>query len=189
MSSDLEKFLQQAAERLAQKANASGGRGQAGGRGPGGGQQPKRRPAGSTLPPGGPRRQEPTSQAGGGQRPAPTAEIIEAEVIDGDEARRRALREAGSDPLSTLDTRPALAQTISQADERMGSHLQQVFNHELTQLRAPSADLASGIAARSDATAGVPAKAQPANPIVAMLRNPDSLRAAFIASEIFKRRT
>ena len=174
MSSDLEKFLQQAAERLAQKANASG-------RAAGGAPRP------APTQPGKPHRPQPAPQHS--RAPfVPTAEIIEAEVIDIEERQSRALREAGSDPLSTIDTRPSLAQSISQADERMGSHVHQMFDHEITQLKAASPSLASSQASHSDHPSEVSFRAVAKSPLLEILRNPDTLRAAFIAGEIFNRR-
>jgi hypothetical protein len=179
MTSDLEKFLQQAAERLAQKANAAG-------RSSGGAQRPAAAP---TTPP--PRREPPNApRAGGGAagRFPPTAEIIEAEVLDVEEKRGRILRQGGSDPLSTIDTRPSLAQGISQADERMGSHVQHLFDHELTHLRAASPSLSSSQANQSDRPTEVSSRAMYKSPLLEMLRNPETLRAAFIVGEIFNRR-
>lgn len=153
MVNDLEKFLQQAAERLAQKA---GNRGTA--------------PARPSSPTPSPR---PYSQ-----RP-PQAEVVTAEVIDTG-SRLGNLRESGPDPLSTIDTRPSLAQDISQADERMLDHVHQVFDHQLSNLKAASSSL--------DAQSSPHQNRAVENPIVEMLRNPNSLRNAFIASEIFKRK-
>lgn len=175
MVNDLEKFLQQAAERLAQKANASG-----------------RRTGGTARPapvqPGSTRRKETSSVPRTGDRFPPTAEIIEAEVLDVEERRSRVLREAGPDPLSTIDTRPALAQSISQADERMGSHVHQVFDHELTHLRTASPSLGGSQANQSDQPTEVSSRAMYKSPLLEMLRNPETLRAAFIVGEIFNRR-
>lgn len=173
MSSDLEKFLQQAAERLAQKAKASG-------------RPASAPPRPSAAAPSSPRRPEPPRKR---ELFAPTAEVIEAEVIDIEERHSRLLREAGSDPLSTIDTRPSLAQSISQADERMGSHVHQVFDHEITQLKAASSTLSGSQPNQSDQPTEVSFRATTRNPLIEMLRNPETLRAAFIAGEIFNRRT
>lgn len=184
MSNDLEKFLQQAAERLAQKANAARG---ASGSARAGQPPGQSQPSGAPLPSSNLRRREPPSSLRR-ERVAPTAEIIEAQIIEDDEKRRRALREAGSDPLSTIDTRPSLAQTISQADERMGEHVHQVFDHQLTQLRAPSTSLAASSSSHSDHPSEVTSRTKAVSPLIETLRNPESLRAAFIVGEIFKRK-
>ena len=176
MSSDLEKFLQQAAERLAQKA---GGKPPVAGR-------PRPAPTGTPRPQHAP----PPTQPQTGRRLAPMAEIIEAEVLEGEDRRARALREAGPDPFTTIDTRPSLTQTIGQADERMGEHVQHVFGHELSHL-APSAShplMGSRQANQTDQATEVISRKQFDNPLVAMLRSPDTLRAAFIVGEIFRRR-
>jgi hypothetical protein len=177
MSSDLEKFLQQAAERLAQK---TGGKPPVAGR-------PRTAPSPSAAPR--PQPTQPLGQPSTVRRPPPVAEIIEAEVLDADERRARAMREAGPDPLSTIDTRPSLAQSISQADERMGQHVQHVFAHELSHLPAVSQPLmGSKQANQTDQVIEVVSRKQYESPLVAMLRSPDTLRAAFIVGEIFRRR-
>lgn len=153
MANDLERFLQQAAERLAQKA---GNRGAA-----------SPRPSAS-LP----------SAARQNSAQPPLAEVVTAEVIDTG-SRLGNLRESGPDPLSTIDTRPALAQDISQADERMLDHVHQTFDHQLSNLKAASSSLST-----QTSKTNRPSE----SPIVEMLRNPNSLRNAFIASEIFKRK-
>ena len=152
MANDLEKFLQQAAERLAQKAGNRAA-------------QPSR-PSDSL----------PSSTR---QSQPPLAEVVTAEVID-TRPQLGNLRESGPDPLSTIDTRPALAQNISQTDERMLDHVHQVFDHQLSQLKAASASL-SGAPALSNRPID--------NPIMDLLRSPSTIRSAFIASEIFKRKT
>ena len=152
MANDLEKFLQQAAERLAQKA---------------GNRNAPSRPSNS-LP-----------SATRNQPQPPVAEVVTAEVVESSPQFGN-LRESGPDPLSTIDTRPGLAQNISQADERMLDHVHQVFDHKLSNLKAASSSLRA-----QPALDNTP---QPVNPIVEMLRNPNTLRAAYIASEIFKRK-
>lgn len=167
MPTDLEKFLQQAAERLAQK---TAGRPQTGGTRPS--------PAPTSSP-----RSRAASPPG---RPAPKAEVIAAEIIDDASLRSRTLRQAGPDPLSTIDTRPALAQSIGMADERMGDHVHQVFDHELTNLRSASASLG---ASQSNVATEVVSRLRDKSPLVETLRNPETLRAAFIVGEIFRRPT
>lgn len=179
MSSDLEKFLQQAAERLAQKT---------------GSRPPVPRPRTGPAPssPAGPQAGQsmgqPFGQPSGGRRLAPVAEIIEAEVLDRDEQRARTLREAGPDPLSTIDTRPSLAQSIGMADERMGEHVQHVFGHELSHLPSASQPLTGNKQPnQTDQAIEVHARPQAESPLISMLRSPDTLKAAFIVGEIFRR--
>ncbi len=166
---DLEKFLQQAAERLAQKLNE--------------GQKPS--------PPRPPVTQRPAPRAvrSAERRPPPLeAEIIEAEVIEPDRFSDR--RELGPNPLSNIDTRPELAQRISQTDERMLGHLHDVFDHEVTQLRQASSALnQGGPKGETDRSIDLQKRSMDVSPLVKMLRQPDTLRAAFLASEIFKTKT
>ncbi len=157
MANDLERFLQQAAERLAQKA---------------GNRAPAARPSDS-LP------SSARQQASQAAQP-PLAQVVTAQVID-DSRQLGNLRESGPDPLSTIDTRPALAQNISQTDERMLDHVHQTFDHQLSHLKAASSSLST------DQSLSAKLR-QTESPIVEMLRSPESLRSAFIASEIFKKR-
>lgn len=190
MSSDLEKFLQQAAERLAQKAGnrQQGSRPSAGLGSPGLGSAGQASAGQGSS--GGPRTQhgQPFAQSQG-RRPAPVVEIIDAEVLEEEERRSRALRAAGPDPLSTIDTRPALAQSISLADERMGEHVQHMFGQELSHLATTASQplMGSQQPNQTDQATEVISRKQFDNPLVVMLRSPDTLRAAFIISEIFRR--
>lgn len=157
MAGDLERFLQQAAERLAERVNQ-------------GAQQPARR-----QPP------RPVRQAER-QPVQQEPEILEAEIVE-DIAHRR---ELGPDPLSNIDTRPGLAQEISLADEKMAGHLHEHLDHDIMHLRDASnaleASPASRVESRRDYQDSV-------TPLVQMLRNPDTIRTAFIASILFERRT
>lgn len=197
--SELEKFLQQAAERLAQKLNEvqQPRQGQPPKQAGGAGQRPRGNQPASNLPPansppvaGRPQPRRPQSQRLSqtamrtAERIPPQAEIIEAEILS-----NLTPRELGPNPLSSLDTRPALAQQISQADERMSGHVRDVFDHQVSQLRAPSGALGQG-AVQGNIQAGVDLQRRQmdVSPLLKMLRQPQTLRAAFIASEIFKRK-
>ena len=162
MAGDLERFLQQAAERLAQKVNQDAPVRQA------------KRPPPQSVRQAERRRLEP--------------DVIDAVVLEEQ-------RESGSDPLSTIDTRhlristedrPSLAQEIGLADEKMAGHVQHVIEGDLVQLRDASQAL-SGASADSGATK-VSRRQKEVSPFVEMLRSPQNLRAAFLASEIFKRK-
>ncbi|MFO1066502.1 MAG: hypothetical protein U0892_21800 [Pirellulales bacterium] len=159
MSNDLEKFLQQAAERLAQKS---------------GSQRPiqSKRPTPANRP---------DAQRRVASPPTVSDEIVEARPVS-----ERRLREMGPDPLSTIDTRPALAQVIDQSDERMGDHVHQVFDHQLSQMRPSSGALQQ--VGRDPLDVASTNKQSSSTTLVKMLRNPETLRAAFIAGEIFNRR-
>jgi len=167
MSSDLEKFLQQAAERLRDKIQQS--------------QQPQR--SQQTPPPVKPRHQLSQSRAN-------EPRVIEATVVP---------RQLGDDPLSSIDTRPSvaremrnhLAENISQTDERVSGRMIQVFDHTVSTLPSASNALQSNAPKTADQTNSaveVNRRGRMASPFLRMLRKPDTLRAAFIAGEIFRRK-
>lgn len=176
MSSDLEKFLQQAAERLRDKIQQS--------------QAPQRSP--QTPPPIRPS-QRPN------QRPnqrSPQPQSLEPLVVEANLAQPRQL---GEDPLSSIDTRPSvahelrehLAEDISQADERMAGRVHQVFDHSLSTLPSASTALqptAPKLADQTNTAVEVNRRGRMSSPFLRMLRKPDTLRAAFIAGEIFRRK-
>ena len=163
MAKDLEKFLKQAAERLADRVNESqGGR-------------RKTQPA----------KNQPPRNVRQAERAPLEAEILDAEIVDA---------ALDSDPISDIDTRhldpkigrrPALAQEISRADEKMASHVQHVTGGDVVHIRDASSALQG---ASRDGKTTVRRRRQSVNPLINMLRHPDSLRSAFIAGEIFNRR-
>ena len=166
MSNDLEKFLQQAAERLKEKIQQS---------------QPPQRSQ-QTPPP--VRPSERLSQAS-------EPRLVEATVVHP--------RQMGNDPLSTIDTRPSvahemrnhLAEGISQTDERAAGRVQQVFDHSVSTLPSASNALQPNASKSTDQTneaVEVNRRDRMSSPFLRMFRKPDTLRAAFIASEIFRRK-
>ncbi len=166
MAGDLERFLQQAAERLAEKVRQ------------GQGEAPRPNP----------QRQPPKNVRMAERAPV---ERLEPEVVDA--AVLEAPAERGTNPLSQLDTRhletrerPSLAQEISLADEKMASHVQHVTGGDVMHIRAASAAL-QGFRDEQGRTR-VKNRERQVSPLVEMLRKPESLRAAFIASQIFERR-
>lgn len=167
MSNDLEKFLQQAAERLKEKILQS---------------QAQQHRSQQTPPPIRP-----------SQRPPQYSEprVIEATIIPS--------LQLGDDPLSSIDNRPSittamrshLAEEISQTDERVAGRVQQVFDHSVSTLRTASHALQSNAQVTVDQTNSaveVNRRGRMASPFLRMLRKPDTLRAAFIAGEIFRRK-
>lgn len=163
MADDLERFLQQAAERLANKMN-----------------QPQRQ-----VPP--PVKQKQPVRRAERQIPQyepeiPDDEILEAELIPPSQLERS----AGPSRLSYIDTRPELAEEIGQTDERMVDHLHEVFD--------PSDNLLGRTAAEDKAmrknndVTDVTKRKHDSSPMVEMFRNPGTLKAAFIAGEIFRRK-
>ena len=174
MVSDIEKFLQQAAERLAQKANQ-------------GSNQGTRRPAPKRPPPQSPRPSHSVGQAERSRRPihpeVVDAQVVEAEVV---QPSRSVDRRRGPDPLSSIDTRPELAQVIDHADEKMADRVHQDLDHEMMHLSKASSALDSDQTGKEGH--GLTRHQYAVSPLVDMLRNPETLRAAFIAGEIFRRK-
>lgn len=162
MAGDLERFLQQAAERLKQKLEQAA-------------------PPPQAPPPRAPVRQAERA------RPVLNAEIIDAEILDTD-LLEKSQRAMGSNPLSSLDTRPALAQHIGQTDERMKGHMQEVFSHDVMGLPQASDTLKTGGSNQTNVRSEVTKRSHQVSPLVDMLRSADTLRAAFIAGEIFARK-
>ncbi len=167
MPSDLEKFLQQAAERLAQKVNEA------------------QRPPPKTPRPAQSQRQ-PKSIRSAERRPlAIDDEIVDAQVID---SHPDSPRQAGPDPVSDIDTRPGLAQVISQTDERAAGRINEVFDHDVSKLRKASAILTSPNQGETEKSIDLHRREQQVSPLIQMLQQPETLKAAFIAGEIFKRK-
>ena len=168
MSNDLEKFLQQAAERLRDKIQQS---------------QPQQRSP-QTPPPIRP------SQRVSQSRPA-EPQVIEATIA--------LPRQMGDDPLSSIDTRPSvghemrnhLAEEITHSDERLAGRVHQVFDHSISTLPTASNALQPMAGKSTDQTntaVEVNRRGRMSSPFLRMLRKPDTLRAAFIAGEIFRRK-
>jgi hypothetical protein len=175
MPNDLEKFLQQAAERLAQKSNAA--------RGAAAGGQPPRPPAQQR-----PNRPASPPPLRSQERRAPMAEVLDADIIEAEVISDRRIRDAGDDPFLSIDNRPAMAAHIDQSDERMLEHVRQVFDHDLGQMRPAGEMLADRRSLnQTDQAIEVARRIEATHPLIRMLGSPDSLRAAFIASEIFRR--
>ena len=169
MSNDLERFLQKAAERLKDKIQQ---------------QEASQRPPAHRPPSQPPRQRGPIASAS-------SSDVIEAQVVNS--------RLRGDDPLSSIDTRPSvaterpqhLAQEISQTDERMTGHLHQVFDHSVSRLPSASGalqDSASRSPDQTDQAIEVNRRDRMSSPFLRMLRKPATLRAAFIAGEIFRRK-
>ncbi len=183
MSNDLEKFLQQAAERLAQKA---------------GGAKQKKQPRSNSNKPsaGGSSSNRGAAQNKRGSstgRSQPQSSqfdepILDAEVID--TSRSRLGRCASQVPIhSAPSTRVHLLHKRSASPTNAcWSMCRESLITNVGQLKPPSSSLASQ---QASSTVGPPASqnvnANPKATLIDMLRRPDSLRSAFIMSEIFKR--
>ena len=90
----------------------------------------------------------------------------------------------------------SLAGSVGQTDERMQSHVRDVFQHEIGNIRPsetkPTAKKKIKKEQRLQETPATPAEVQPTAKVssaslVAQLRDPQSLRMAIIAHEIMKR--
>ena len=179
MASDLEKFLQQAAERLAQKVRDA--------------QQPPKQNQPAQQPPRRGESRQPRSirsaerQSQSQDMDSLEPDIVEAELIDVRSPAQRQQQQRRPKK-SNIESRPGLAQDISQADERMAGRMHDVFDHEVTQLRKASAALDANIQGETEKSIDLQRRQLDASPLVSMLLHSDSLRAAFIASEIFKRK-
>lgn len=166
--SELEKFLQQAAERLAEKLNDG----------------PQRKSGKAAT-----QRPRQSSVRSAERRPPPLeAEVIDAEIVP--PSREQLRREAGPDRLSEIDTRRGLAEHISQADERMAAHVKDVFQHAVATVgqQPVAASRLPADQAQQVLLSGTTKRLLPGAQLMAMLRQRGSLRTAFIASEIFKRK-
>jgi hypothetical protein len=183
--SDLEKFLQQAAERMKERQQAA--------KQP----QPQRQNQKQNQQQQQPRTSQPQSKKT--QSAPPTSrqpqrksdqsayeqEVLEAQVVEES-------REQGSNRLSTLDTRakPGTA-SVSMADERMAEHLHQVFDHSVGSFGNPiTQPPVSNVVAneQTNRKIEVETQLQDIHWVTKLLQDPESLRSAFIASEIFQRR-
>lgn len=173
MAGDLERFLQKAAQHVAQQVELS---------------KNLQAEAAQAAP-------RPSRRQERAMNFRDDEEILEAELVE-DVARR------GPNPLSSIDTRRRLAQEISLADENMEQHLHDHFDGNVMNLRA-----ASGALGGTGSPSGTPIGGQPMggdgvvdqdsvveqqqfeiSPLIDMLRNPQTLKQAFIVSEIFARK-
>jgi hypothetical protein len=119
-------------------------------------------------------------------------EVVEAELVD-DPSNPRS---GGPNRLSNLDTRPAPGSSeVHMADERMTDRLHETFDHRLGQLgtkqAVPLATSKPAVSAAKEQTnkkIEVQTQEEVTHWLVTMLQNPDTVRAMFLATEIFQRR-
>ena len=94
----------------------------------------------------------------------------------------------GRDSISTRDS--GLGDVVSQADERIENHLEQVFDHDVGRLahsEMVDTSVAEGTDARSWEETADDKSMTAAGKIRKMLRSPESIREVYIISEILKR--
>jgi hypothetical protein len=176
---DLERFLQQAAERMKQRLEQQ--QQQA---------EQQKRPAPAPV-------QRSVRQVERAARRAEPGddELVEAEIVDHPHSS------PGHTQFGTVAARkPPVTAGVDMADERMAERLHQVFDHSIGKIRQPSVQpTVSTPARRSQANqtnqtnqtnqrSEVQRRVESVSPLISMLSNGDSLRAAFIISEIFQRR-
>ena len=180
--SDLEKFLQQAAQRMKERQQGGGQPAQRPA-------QPAQRPAQAQQPQRPQQNRPPQSR----QPLRPQGQVMEAEIVDAQVVESNP-RERGPDRLSNIDTRPRPGtDNVNMADERMASHVQQVFEHGVGQLsQKPAIQITDPSAAptddRTNRKTEVQTQAKNVHWIAQMMQQPDTVRALFIASEVFKRK-
>ena len=124
-------------------------------------------------------------------QPPPDIEILDAEVVDAeilevggvsaDDVSNRVAEHL--DTSSFAERASHLGESVDQSDDRMESHLHQVFEHKLGQLGTETAAAADSIL-DDDGPKQVPTSA---GSLSEMLRNPQSLRNAIVAREILSR--
>jgi hypothetical protein len=131
-----------------------------------------------------------------------TRQVVEAEVIDlADEGESVTRRVTAPSPVSQPHIVPTIGQAmtpsreIDSADERMARHVQDFLVHPVSNLPQQTASAKDSIGAEivqathvSEITSSTNTqiRKQINHPLVAMLRRPETLKAAFIAGEIFK---
>lgn len=181
MSGNLEDFLRQAAQRRQQRSSGGSQQG-----------RPTQRPA--------------SSQASSRSPDFVESEVVEAEIIEptldeNPRPRKRAKsRKSSEAPMSTSLPPPRLSSIseVDQADERMAKHVKDWIDHPVSHLSNTqiTASRESSTAAATDTSnvvsidqsTNVQHREQHKSPLVDMLRNQESLKSAFIVSEIFTRK-
>lgn len=172
--SDLERFLQQAAERMKQRMEGQAQASQA---------PQQTRPKAKGKPP----KQVPVRQAERANAPhVEVEELLEAEIVD-----QPQVQSSGEKFGNVANRKPPVTSAVDRADERMAERLQQKFDHSVGQIQQKSTSRPSFSEPRAEQTnqaQEVQRRQESVSPLISMLRNPDSLKAAFIVSEIFRRK-
>jgi|694.fasta_scaffold148119_3 hypothetical protein len=182
MSGNLEDFLRQAAQRRQQRSSSGGQQGR-------------------------PSQRQGSAQAYPRSSEFVEAEIVEAEILEPNTLESLAPRLRGqasnssqaSMPTSLPPPRLSSISEVDQADERMAKHVKEWMDHPVSHLSNSqiTASKESPTAATADETPNVVLIDQSTNvqhrqqhksPLVEILRNRESLKSAFIVSEIFTRK-
>ena len=127
-------------------------------------------------------------------QPPPDIEIIDADVIDaeiledgvlGADVAHQVTRHLDT---SSFDERAShLGENVDRSDDRMETHLQDVFEHQLGQLGTQTSAASDSVLDDDDAETKKKKPAIQAGTIAEMLRDPQSLRNAIVAREILTR--
>jgi hypothetical protein len=176
MADNLEDFLRQAAQRRQQRAA---------------GQKPQPQQPNRQQPPRQPVRQAERSR-----------QVVEAEVVElADEGESVTRRVNAPGPMTQPHIVPTIgpavtpSREVDSADERMAQHVQDFLTHPVSNLSNETSSAKNSIGAEIVTAAPVSeitsstntqVRKQFQHPLVGMLRRPETLRAAFIAGEIFK---
>lgn len=171
MSGNLEDFLRQAAQRRQQRSTG----------------QSKQPPAARSV------------------RQSERARPFEAEFIEPEEEGESVTRRITQpSPVQTPSISPTIAprtakpsEVVDQADERMAKHVKDWLVHPVSQLNQANVTSGEVVTATIVAPSEAPKSSQAIDtqhrlnephPLVSQLRNPNTLKAAFVAGEIFKRK-
>lgn len=164
MADNIEDFLRRAAERRQQRASKPA---------------PQQPPRSEPPPP-----------------PPPKASVTPKQPRKSEPDRIRPVQQPPAQLHSTIESRQTLAQKIETADDSMRDHLQNVFSHQLGNIpknQRPGSDPVTKSPKpenqkAAEAQADDASSASLAQLVAASLRDPQTTKIAFVASEIFKRR-
>jgi hypothetical protein len=129
-------------------------------------------------------------------QPPPDLEILDAEVVDaeilevdkvsGEDVSRQVSKHLNTS--SFTERASHLGEFVDQSDDRMEARLESVFEHRLGQLGTRTSETAESTLDDDEPSKGQkkPASATTTG-LVAMLRDPQTLRNVIVAREIFNR--
>jgi hypothetical protein len=114
------------------------------------------------------------------------AEILEIEEVSGEDVSRQVSEHLNTSSFSERASQ--LGESVDRSDDRMEAHLEEVFEHKLGQLGTRTSETAASSLDDDEPTREQRKSAAAASSeLVAMLRDPRTLRNAIIAREIFNR--
>lgn len=121
--------------------------------------------------------------------------VVEAEIIEDEEPiqLRPALSRVSQHVSQSMDTSDfaqradRMGDATEQADERMEMHLHQAFDHRLGSISAGTESITAAFTPAPDDE--MKGRAVATHPLLAMLRNPQSIRNAIVLSELLERPT